>query len=131
MAWRSCASWATPGVLFSSHAARPLLYRALFPPSLLTYLRIVRLDTIPVVGQTQAILATIDDLLAQAGTDKRTILTAHIWLKDMSDFAAMNTVWCAWVDPDNKPVRACVQSTLSDPAFLVEIQVTAAAAAMD
>jgi enamine deaminase RidA (YjgF/YER057c/UK114 family) len=83
------------------------------------------------VGQTQAILATIDNLLAQAGTDKRTILTAQIWLKDMSDFAAMNTVWCAWVDPVNKPVRACVQSTLSDPAFLVEIQVTAAAAAMD
>jgi enamine deaminase RidA (YjgF/YER057c/UK114 family) len=85
-----------------------------------------------VTSQTQAILATIDGLLAQAGTDKSRILTANIWLKDIDgDFARMNAVWCAWVDPVNKPVRACVQAALSNPDFLVEIQVTAAAAGIE
>ena len=31
------------------------------------------------------------------------ILEARIWLKDIEkDFAAMNAVWNAWVDPNNK-----------------------------
>mmetsp|Transcript_8196 Transcript_8196/g.15881 ORF Transcript_8196/g.15881 Transcript_8196/m.15881 type:complete len:137 (+) Transcript_8196:244-654(+) len=79
-----------------------------------------------VAGQTKAILNRIDGLLAQAGTDKKHLLTANIWLKDIaSDFDAMNEQWIAWVDPENKPVRATVQSTLCSPVMLVEIQVTA------
>lgn len=77
-------------------------------------------------GQTKAILNRIDLLLAQAGTDKKHLLTANIWLKDIaSDFGAMNEQWISWVDPENKPVRATVQATLCSPDMLVEIQVTA------
>ena len=64
-----------------------------------------------------------------AGTDKSRLLTAMIWLKNIDeDFAAMNGVWNAWVDPDNKPVRACVEANMARPSILVEIQCTAAAA---
>lgn len=71
-------------------------------------------------------LAKVDDLLQQAGTSKSNLLTASIWLKDIgSDFRAMNEVWCGWVDPDNKPVRATVESPMARPQILVEIQVTA------
>ena len=52
-----------------------------------------------------------------------------VWLKDIArDFKAMNGVWNAWVDQENKPVRATVQSPLATPLMLVEIQVTAAVA---
>jgi len=79
--------------------------------------------------QTRACLAKVDALLARAGTDKSQLLTASIWLKHIEqDFAAMNGVWNAWVDPANKPVRFCVEAKLARPHLLVEVQVTAAAA---
>ena len=79
----------------------------------------------PVADQTRDILASIDALLAQAGNDKSKLLTATIWLADISTFAQMNSVWDAWVDPKNTPARACVESKLAAPQFTVEIQVTA------
>jgi enamine deaminase RidA (YjgF/YER057c/UK114 family) len=77
-------------------------------------------------SQTQQILDAIDGYLAKAGTDKSKLLQANIWITDTKNFAAMNEVWNAWVDPENPPVRACVQSELMLPELLVEIMVTAA-----
>jgi len=77
-------------------------------------------------AQTTAILDAIDSLLAEAGTDKSNLLTATIWLADMADFNAMNSIWDAWVIEGNTPTRACVESKLAAPQFTVEIAVTAA-----
>ncbi|MDR6287900.1 MULTISPECIES: RidA family protein [Inquilinus] len=79
-----------------------------------------------VTDQTRQILATIDALLAEAGTDKTKLLTANIWLADIADFAAMNAAWDKWVSPGNTPARATVESKLASPEYRVEIQVTAA-----
>lgn len=79
-----------------------------------------------VTVQTQQVLAKIDGLLGDAGTDKSNLLSATIWLTDMANFAAMNAVWDAWVSPGNTPARACVQSGLAAPGYKVEIMVTAA-----
>jgi enamine deaminase RidA (YjgF/YER057c/UK114 family) len=79
-----------------------------------------------VKGQTENVLAKVDDLLNQAGTSKSDLLTANIWLKEIdSDFKEMNAVWNDWLDPNNKPVRATVQARMARPEILVEIQVTA------
>ena len=79
-----------------------------------------------ITGQTQNVLAKVDKYLAEAGTDKSKLLTASIWVKDIErDFGAMNDVWNAWIDPDNKPARATTESNLASPKMLVEIQVTA------
>jgi enamine deaminase RidA (YjgF/YER057c/UK114 family) len=76
--------------------------------------------------QTRQILETIDGLLATAGTSKSKILTATIWLADISTFGEMNGVWDAWVDPANTPARATVEARLAAPAYKVEIMVIAA-----
>lgn len=76
-------------------------------------------------AQTAAILAKIDALLKEAGTDKSNALTANIWLSDMANFEAMNGVWDAWVVPGSTPTRATVESKLAAPKFLVEIALTA------
>ena len=77
--------------------------------------------------QVRETLDKIEKLLADAGTDKSRILEARIWLKDIkTDFAAMNTIWNAWVDPNCKGVRYCVESALAREALLVEIQIVAA-----
>ena len=80
-------------------------------------------------GQAQQILELVDDYLDRANTDKSHALTAQIWLKHMSDFAAFNSVWNAWVDPIQAPARACVEATMARPEVLVEIMITAARAA--
>jgi len=76
--------------------------------------------------QTEDILARIDGLLAEAGTDKSKLISATIWLADMSGFAEMNQVWDAWVAPGDTPCRACVESKLAAPEYTVEIGVIAA-----
>ncbi|WP_157015184.1 RidA family protein [Mesorhizobium xinjiangense] len=76
--------------------------------------------------QTEAILASIDRLLAEAGTDKSKLLQATIWLADMRDFEAMNAIWDAWIDPANPPARAAGEARLATPQHLVEIIVVAA-----
>lgn len=79
-----------------------------------------------VSAQTQGILAQIDALLTNAGTDKSQLVSATIWLCSMDDFAEMNAVWDAWVDTANPPARACVESPrLATPDFQVEIMVVA------
>ena len=84
-------------------------------------------DADGIEAQTAACLAKVDDLLQQAGTNKSHALQATIWLKDIAaDFKGMNGVWNAWVDPNDKPVRATVESAMARPSILVEIQVTAA-----
>jgi enamine deaminase RidA (YjgF/YER057c/UK114 family) len=76
--------------------------------------------------QTQQILASIDRLLKQAGTDKKRILKANIWLSDMRTFDQMNKAWDKWVPKGHAPARATVESRLAGPEYLVEIMVVAA-----
>jgi enamine deaminase RidA (YjgF/YER057c/UK114 family) len=84
-------------------------------------------DSGDIRAQTADILSQIDATLAQAGTSKSKLLTANIWLRDIADFDAMNSVWDTWIDPQNKPARATVESRLAGETYRIEIQVTAAA----
>ena len=79
-----------------------------------------------VAGQTRQVLAAVDELLAEAGSDKTRILAATVWLAHIGDFDAMNAVWDAWVPPGDAPARACVESKLAREDILVEIRVVAA-----
>jgi enamine deaminase RidA (YjgF/YER057c/UK114 family) len=79
-----------------------------------------------VAGQTRQILAAIDRLLAECGTDKTRILTATIYLADIGTFGQMNSVWDTWVPQGHTPARATVEAKLAAPQYKVEIQVIAA-----
>ena len=79
-------------------------------------------------GQTADVLAQIERLLAEAGSDKSRILRTQIYLADITDLGAMNEVWDAWVAPGHAPPRATVQAALANPAWKIEVVVTAALA---
>ena len=79
-----------------------------------------------VLAQTKEILAEIDRILGEAGTDKSNLLKANIWLTDISTFAQMNEAWDAWVAEGHTPARATVESKLAAPGYDVEIMVDAA-----
>jgi len=78
-------------------------------------------------GQVRQTLARVEEILAEAGTDKSKLLTAQIWIKDITrDFVGMNEVWDAWVDPENAPTRATAECVMGSPDVLFEVIFTAA-----
>lgn len=79
-----------------------------------------------VSGQMEQVLAKAEAMLTKAGSDKSHLLSATIWLRDIADFAAMNSVWEAWIDPANPPSRATAECRMAHPDILVEIALTAA-----
>jgi len=76
--------------------------------------------------QTREILAKIDGLLAEAGSDKASVLSATVYLADIATFAEMNAVWDGWVAPSHAPARATVEAKLAAPEYTVEIACIAA-----
>jgi len=70
--------------------------------------------------------SSVDKFLAEAGTDKSKVLSANIWLTDISTWSQMNEVWDAWVSPGNTPARATVEAKLAAPGLKVEIMIQAA-----
>ncbi|WP_211364723.1 RidA family protein [Roseospira marina] len=83
-------------------------------------------DGATVEEQTRDCLRQVETLLEQAGSSKTHMLQAIIWLADMADFDAMNSVWDAWVPTGHAPARACGEARLAHPEYKVEIIVTAA-----
>lgn len=77
-------------------------------------------------SQTRQVLAQIDRLLAEAGSDKARIVSATIYLPSMADFPILNAVWEGWVPAGQTPARATVEAKLARPELKVEIQVVAA-----
>ena len=79
-----------------------------------------------VAEQTRGCLENVDRLLALAGTDKTRILSAQIWLADVSTVDQMNAVWDAWVPEGAAPARATGESKLVSPDYTVEVMIVAA-----
>jgi enamine deaminase RidA (YjgF/YER057c/UK114 family) len=76
-------------------------------------------------GQTQQICDKIDLLLGRLGTSKEAILTATVYMADLSAKTEMNAVWFNWLAPEIRPARTCLGAVLG-PGTAVEIVVTAA-----
>ena len=77
-------------------------------------------------GQTKEILATIDELLALANTDKTKLISAQAFIKNLQDFPKFNAIWVDWLKGSATPARATIQADLVNPNWLIEIAVTAA-----
>jgi len=81
--------------------------------------------TLDLEGQTRNILAKLDAMLAEAGSDRSRIVSAMVWLADIRTRHAFNAIWDAWVPEGCAPARACVEARLAEPSDLVEIQIVA------
>ena len=77
-------------------------------------------------GQTRDVLNQIEQRLREAGSDKSRLLRVQIYLSNIDDIQAMNTVWDAWVTPSNTPPRATVEARLANPNYKIEVVATAA-----
>ena len=78
-----------------------------------------------ITGQTKQVLAAIDKLLIEAGSDKTKLLQVTIFIADMKDFPSMNAVWDEWVVQGATPPRATVEAKLAKAEWKVEMLVVA------
>ena len=76
--------------------------------------------------QVKACLDKIDALLLEAGSTRKKILRATIWLSDMNYFIGLNEVWNDWVPEGFAPARACGEAKLARDELMVEIIIDAA-----
>jgi aminoacrylate peracid reductase len=71
-------------------------------------------------AQTRAVLESIRNVLRGAGADIGDIAYNMIFIKNSSDYAALNEVYKEYFGA-NPPARYCIVCELVKPEFLVEI----------
>ncbi|MEM7033898.1 MAG: RidA family protein [Chloroflexota bacterium] len=83
-------------------------------------------ESLDLINQTKEALNTLEHSLTELGSDKTNILSAQVFLSDISNKQRMDEVWNAWIgnDPENWPQRACLGVQL-EGNYLIEIVVTA------
>ena len=77
-----------------------------------------------VEAQTRAVLEKIGAVLRAAGSDHASVVRCGVYLKDMADFAKMNTVYREFF-PADPPARSTIGCALARPDILVEIDCVA------
>ena len=106
-------------------AGRPTMCLALAHGDWFTVCTLAADSSQDITGQTKQILNDFDRYLSEAGTSKAKILTMDIWLKRMSDSAAVNDVLRSWFVPGQLPSSSCVRADMARPEMLIEIRITA------
>ncbi|MCL4160602.1 UNVERIFIED_CONTAM: hypothetical protein GTU68_053068 [Idotea baltica] len=76
--------------------------------------------------QAHDCLGRVDTLLREAGSSRKQMLQANIWLSDINYFAEFNEIWNEWVPTGYAPARACGEVKLAREILKVEVIVTAA-----
>lgn len=75
--------------------------------------------------QTSQTLKNIGEILKQAGADFENVVKVEIFLKDMSDFKAMNEIYATFFTHDTKPSRYAVEVSRFPRDVLIEISCVA------
>ena len=76
-------------------------------------------------AQTAQALANVDAILKEAGFERSDVVKTLVFLKDMTDFGAVNELYADFFG-DHKPARSCVEVSRLPKNGLVEIEVVAA-----
>lgn len=74
-----------------------------------------------VTQQTQQVMANLEAILTASGAKFQDVVKTTVFLADMNDFAAMNSVYAQYFDEATAPARACVQVARLPKDVLVEI----------
>lgn len=77
-------------------------------------------------AQTKTVLDSMAQTLTRAGSSMAMVASVHVYIKNASDFAAMNEVYRTYW-PKDPPVRTTIVSDFVIPGALVEMSMTAIA----
>ena len=76
-------------------------------------------------AQTLQVLTNLKHVLEASGSDMQHVIKTTVFLSDMNDFAAMNTIYSQFF-PENPPARSTVAVAGLPKGARVEIEVVAA-----
>lgn len=100
----------------------PIMHRVVSHGETLYFGGMVAEDrTVGMAGQTQQILARMEAMLAECGSDKSKVLSATIFATDLGLKKEMDAVWTGFFG-DALPARATVGvASLGTPETLIEV----------
>ncbi len=75
-------------------------------------------------GATKQSLDNVKAILESSGSSMDKVVKTVVFLRDMNDFAAMNTVYATYF-PNNPPARSAVQAARLPKDAIVEIEAIA------
>ncbi len=78
----------------------------------------------PVDVQTHLVLTNLKAVLEEAGSSLDKVVKTTVFIKNMDDFAAINTVYASFFSAD-APARSCVEVSPLPKDVLVEIEAVA------
>ncbi len=74
-----------------------------------------------VTKQTEQVMANLEAILTAAGATWSNVVKTTVFLKDMNDFATVNSIYAKYFESNNAPARACVEVSRLPKDVLVEI----------
>jgi 2-iminobutanoate/2-iminopropanoate deaminase len=74
-----------------------------------------------VAKQTEQVMSNLKAILTAAGATFEDVVKTGVYLKDMNDFAKVNTIYAGYFDETTAPARACVEVARLPKDVLVEI----------
>ena len=80
-----------------------------------------------IAEQTKRVLENLKAILEEAGTSLDRAIKATVFLKDMNDFAVMNTVYSTYLEAEDSepPARTTVEVSRLPRNVLIEIELVA------
>ncbi|MEM1309963.1 MAG: RidA family protein [Cyanobacteria bacterium P01_C01_bin.70] len=75
-----------------------------------------------VAAQTEQAIANLKAILAAGGATLDNVVKTSVFLKDMNDFATMNTTYAKHFGDEQAPARACVEVARLPKDVRVEIE---------
>jgi 2-iminobutanoate/2-iminopropanoate deaminase len=75
-----------------------------------------------VTAQTEQAIANLDAILTAAGATFADVVKTSVFLIDMNDFAAMNSVYAKYFGDETASARACVEVSRLPKDVRVEIE---------
>ncbi|OKH18228.1 RidA family protein [[Limnothrix rosea] IAM M-220] len=75
-----------------------------------------------VQAQTKQVMANLEAVLTASGATWSNVVKTGVFLKDMNDFAAVNSIYASYFDEATAPARACVEVARLPKDVLVEIE---------
>ncbi len=76
-------------------------------------------------GQSESVMRQLDKLLTSHGSDLSCILQATIFMTDLKNKPAFNSVWKRWIKKKDMPGRATIGIAALNPGELLELVVIA------
>jgi 2-iminobutanoate/2-iminopropanoate deaminase len=112
---------------FARHIRSPIMHRVVAHGETLYLGGMVAEDrSAGMAGQTEQILARMEAMLRECGSDRTKVLVANIFVTDLSLKKEMDDVWVRFFGPENLPARATIGvANLGSPDTLIEVVVTA------